>query len=413
MGVQKYTLEMAQQKAIERGGKCLSLVYTARYDMEWFCGTCNKNFTLIGNKVMSSNRWCPDCGKIRKGMKKRSTIEEMKQLAINKNGVCLSEKYIVDEKLHWQCNVCGHDWWANGARIKSRGTWCKKCNGTLNNRPPTKHTIEEAHEIALKNGGKCLSAEFIQMRAKLSWQCGNCGYIWDAKLGHVLEGTWCVKCSHSKYTIENFKKHAKKYNGKCLSSKYIYGENIIFQCNTCNSIWNTNGPAALRDGTWCTPCNNGVGEKICRYFFETLFKNKFITCRPNFLKNPKTNHNLELDGYCAELGIAFEHQGRQHYEAGNWKMTNDDLLYLKYKDRLKKKLCKLAGVKLIVIPQVLQLTPFKNLQTIIEKQCIKLNIIPPENFQLLNLSALSYKNLIKKLNNDYFMSMFEISMVFY
>lgn len=69
------------------------------------------------NKI-KQGRWCPYCaGKAKK------TIEEMKQIARNKGGKCLSDKYINGiTPLQWQCNK-GHLWEAPYERIQI-GRWC-------------------------------------------------------------------------------------------------------------------------------------------------------------------------------------------------------------------------------------------------------------------------------------------------
>ena len=52
-------------------------------------------------------------------------------------------------------------------------------------------------------------------------------------------------------------------------------------------------------------------------FFEKIYNKKFAKCKPLWLKNQRGSQ-LELDGYNDELKIAFEYQGRQHYEDNNW-----------------------------------------------------------------------------------------------
>ena len=55
-------------------------------------------------------------------------------------------------------------------------------------------------------------------------------------------------------------------------------------------------------------------EEQCRLIFQSIFKRKkFPKVRPTFLRNPKTNRCLELDGYNKKLKLAFEYDGYQHY----------------------------------------------------------------------------------------------------
>ena len=56
------------------------------------------------------------------------------------------------------------------------------------------------------------------------------------------------------------------------------------------------------------------GEKLCRELLEMwFFENKVLyNYRPDWLKNPLTGKNLELDIYYPELKLAVEFNGMQH-----------------------------------------------------------------------------------------------------
>lgn len=107
----------------------------------------------------------------------------------------------------------------------------------------------------------------------------------------------------------------------------------------------------------------GKFEGECRRIFEKHFRKPFPNTRPDFLKNPYTNHNLELDGYNPDLKIAFEYNGAQHVKPNSlFKMDQNDVRYQQFKDSLKNKLCQQHGIKLYVIPHTV---PFKKLETFI------------------------------------------------
>jgi hypothetical protein len=56
---------------------------------------------------------------------------------------------------------------------------------------------------------------------------------------------------------------------------------------------------------------------------------------------------MELDGYSQDLKIAFEYQGRQHYETMYF-LVDQDLKRIQKNDRLKAKICKDRGVSLFI-----------------------------------------------------------------
>lgn len=110
-----------------------------------------------------------------------------------------------------------------------------------------------------------------------------------------------------------------------------------------------------------TKRNSSMEEEYCRRLIEEIFpghkfpsvnRTKETWFQLKWLYNDRTNHPLELDGYCKELGIAFEFQGPQHYEyiPGTFHSTLADFENQVYCDRRKSDLCANNGVWLIIIP---------------------------------------------------------------
>lgn len=146
------------------------------------------------------------------------------------------------------------------------------------------------------------------------------------------------------YTIEFVRKVAKSKKGKCLSKIYKnQGTKLKFQCSEGHIFYMAFGNM-LYQKQWCSKCSKRRSEEICRYIFETLLKIKFNSTSFTF-----KGHTLELDGYNDKYKIAFEYNGRQHYEITGYIKTKKKLKYRKYLDNLKKQYCKSEKIKFIVI----------------------------------------------------------------
>lgn len=105
-------------------------------------------------------------------------------------------------------------------------------------------------------------------------------------------------------------------------------------------------------------------EEQCRTILEEMTGKKFNKIRPDFLQNPATGKNMELDGYNAELNIAFEYQGEQHYKyIPYFHKKYEDFLKQLERDELKRRLCDEHGLSLIIIPYTV-----KDLKSFIEEK---------------------------------------------
>jgi hypothetical protein len=92
------------------------------------------------------------------------------------------------------------------------------------------------------------------------------------------------------------------------------------------------------------------GETLCRDIAQRLFNKPFTKVRPDFLKNNVTGSNLELDIYNEELKIAIEYNGQQHYKYVPFFHKNyEHFLNQKYRDEIKRMLCRQNGIHLIEI----------------------------------------------------------------
>jgi predicted nucleic acid-binding Zn-ribbon protein len=242
---------------------------------------------------------------------------------------------------------------------------------------PKKLTIEDAQNLAKSKNGQCLSVIYITARTKMEWKCFECGYVWSAPYYSIKSGRWCPDCGGTrKFTQKEVNDTIEAKGGTCLSEyKHIHKPLKIkcFYGHEFQRCYND-----IKYGQWCSICSSSLYERICREYFEQIFGKPFPSIRPEWLMGDK-GRKLELDGYCKELGIGFEHNGRQHYVKLS-QINNDAFERLKYNDVYKIQLAKNMGAKIIIIPELFSMTKLSDLKQLIKNQCMELKINLPNNF---------------------------------
>ena len=222
-------------------------------------------------------------------------------------------------------------------------------------------SIEVAHKIAAKNGGKCLSAAYRNSKSHLVWQCGK-GHKWKAVIGSVkFSDSWCPRCSsltqHDKLRARRLASANVELNqiAKSRGGAWVVGEfkgenhKLTWRCANGHE-WKAR-PDMIRSGRWCPECSTGRGERQARVAFEHIFGARFPRVKPDWLLNSR-GRKMELDGYNPKLGVAFEHQGEQHFEDNYFNLSKGSLGQRRRDDALKRNLCKKQGLVLLSIPEV-------------------------------------------------------------
>ena len=93
------------------------------------------------------------------------------------------------------------------------------------------------------------------------------------------------------------------------------------------------------------------GEMLCKKAIEEIYGVPFYCVRPNFLKNPETGRNLELDMYNDDLKIALEYSGQHHYVYPNpFHKTKEEFMNQVRRDQYKVEMCDQNGIYLITVP---------------------------------------------------------------
>jgi len=211
--------------------------------------------------VIKAGNWCPYC--VGQGYGQRITIHDMRTLAKERGGKCLSGKYLGGKaRLQWECRK-GHRWKAVPSSVRM-GTWCPVCAGTM------RLTIEDMRKTASERGGECLSHEYANGRTKLHWRCAE-GHEWWAVPDSIRQGRWCPICGRKELienrtgktaplTIERIRAVAASKGGECLSRTYDGKKTrLLWRCSRGHEWISTYGN--IRRGRWCPTCDRGRNRK--------------------------------------------------------------------------------------------------------------------------------------------------------
>lgn len=98
--------------------------------------------------------------------------------------------------------------------------------------------------------------------------------------------------------------------------------------------------------------NNNVLESTAYVIINRIAKillndNYIIHHKFDWLVNPKTNYKLHLDAYFPDFNLAVEFDGKQHFE--EVKYFSNNLEEIQFRDKVKNRLCKEHGIKLLRI----------------------------------------------------------------
>jgi hypothetical protein len=190
-------INFMQELAQRHGGKCLSSYYVnAHTKLEWECAKGHR-WWAKPNTVQQGS-WCSHCSG-----KEDRTLQDLKMLAEQRGGRCLSPLYKGTSSIYeWQCKN-GHRWKASAINVLYGKTWCPFCA----KRVPL--GVQQLQAYAAKKGGRCFAEHYVNSKQKVLWQCAE-GHLWQATANSILRGSWCPSCANIK--------RSKKYLGRAVEA---------------------------------------------------------------------------------------------------------------------------------------------------------------------------------------------------
>ena len=329
---------------------------------------------------------CPLCANIKRGSKKRLTIEEF----INKAKKVHGNKYDYS-KVEYKnastkvCIICPeHGEFMQIPMAHINGEGCPKCAGKM---LKTEDIIKKFKQV---HGDKYdySKVQYKRMDEKVCIICPEHGEFWQTPSKHILRNQGCPKCAKtlngklSRLTREEFIKKAKEIHG----DSYIYTdvnyitsqEKVKIICKKHGEFWQR--PYDHLNGHGCPHCANLIsrGEiEIYEFLCDKIGIDKVFLHNRNVLGNGR-----EIDIYIPDLKFGIEYNGLIWHSEENGKVKGYHLE--------KTEICNKNGVYLI---QIFEDEYNKNKELVLKKIAHILNL----NKDLPKIMA--RKCVIKEITN--------------
>ncbi|WP_244384794.1 hypothetical protein [Burkholderia pseudomallei] len=182
-------------------------------------------------------------------------LARLQEAAAARGGRCLTDAYLgIKENYLWEC-ANGHRWQARGYSVV-KGGWCWPCfarrNGDAHLKP---ERLSDIHARALSHGGQCLDETYHGSNSKYRFRCAR-GHEWLGWGHQVLGGAWCRRCANldKRLTIEEMQAVAKARGGRCLSAEYLgHKFKLTWECHL-GHVWSSTPGTVVNRGAWCPNC---------------------------------------------------------------------------------------------------------------------------------------------------------------
>ena len=179
--------------------------------------------------------------------------------------------------------------------------------------------------------------------------CKSCEDVFTQNINDHYRGSGCPQCAGNiKRTKEDWVELGRKVHG----DRYDYSQvvirgkydKVLVRCRACDMTFPVIPYHHFKGNvTGCPNCAKGKSERLFGECLKELGY-KASKIRPKWLRNPKTGYPLELDFYIPELKIAFEVQGRQHYEPVDFWGGEEAFQGVRERDQQKRNQCFMMGV---------------------------------------------------------------------
>ena len=295
------------------------------------------------------------------------------------------------DRIKVRCKKCCKTSPKPAVEIERRPDACDRCSGkeqwTLGR---VREAIKGKCALLNDDGSEDLRRDDTKVRLsdERYFRCLHCDHVGKPKkiFGQVnYRDSRCKECDPRKqWKLGRFRKAVEELGGRVLGlsgrpddHRITVRQKIRVKCQFGHT--DKKSPAHVdSQRTLCKECSTGLYERIVRAHFEAIFGVKFPNRSPKWLWNKRTKELLELDGFAESLGVAFEHDGPQHYgKQIRSSQTPQQLKHIRELHVLKNRLCTQNGVVLIRIVSMNKIAPSDELRKDILLKCRVAKLAPP------------------------------------
>jgi len=174
--------------------------------------------------------------------------------------------------------------------------------------------LDELRKIAEHKGGRLISTQYHGIFEPLEWECEK-GHMWVVPANHLKNNnSWCPYCLGWHKTIVDMQILASKFEGLCISDKYINNNtHLIWQCKFGHQF--KSKPANVHSGHWCP---------ICGRLKSSLSRRKYSISDMQMIAESKKGRCLSSEylGYKTKLNWECEY-GHKWSELPEFIIRND------------------------------------------------------------------------------------------
>jgi hypothetical protein len=289
-------------------------------------------------------------------------------------------------KLQLQCLKCPRFWRATANDLRSAGTGCPACGHKRGGRKLALKTEQASQNLATL--GITLLSKYESSQKPIRVRFDTCGHEIERTYNQLSRLPKCGLCApNARVTAGDYHATAKMFGGKILKMASRVSRNSLWLCPLGKHEFERSLESIRTCKTFCTVCTRAYSEMLCRTAVEKLFGITFRNKRVPGMKSPK-GRLLELDIYNAQLRIAFEHHGAQHYRAmPHWNGV-EGFERQRLHDQLRRQFCKANGILLIEIRELGIRTSLEEMRQQIRDALLQGGLTIPPNFDKKDLTSL-------------------------